>query len=378
VPGSLVGILAATGLTIALGWQVPIIGAIPRTILLAERLQISTIPWERLPDLVVPAMSIAALGAIESLLCGAVAGNMTGIRMANSVELAAQGIGNLLIPFFGGVPATAAIARTSVNVKSGGVTRMTSILHGVALLLVTYLLAPWMRAIPLSALAGVLMITAWRMNEWAAIQFYFGRRLRHAMAAFILTLAATVLLDLTQAIMIGFGISTLIFMAQISDLDIVREPVIADRLGANGRDYTHPEHPLAVYYVSGPMFFAAVRKLTDTVEQQDPANTTLILSLRGVPLIDATGVEVLRELIARQHEGQGRVLLAGLQPKVRMILERAGLLEEIGSDNIFWSSDRAILSLGGAAQAGEPEFGSSKLNDLDQAAQITPHENRKL
>ena len=173
----------------------------------------------------IPAMSIAALGAIESLLCGAVAGNMTGIRLHSSVELVAQGIGNLIIPFFGGVPATAAIARTSVNIKSGGVTRLTSILHGVVLALVALLAAQIIGHVPMAALAGVLFVTAWRMNEWHAIHFYFGKRLKHAMIAFTVTLIATVMLDLTQAIIIGFGISTLIFMSQMSDLNITRQPV---------------------------------------------------------------------------------------------------------------------------------------------------------
>jgi SulP family sulfate permease len=124
IPGSLVGIILATLIAILADWQVPVIGAIPRTIILENRLSLSQLSWSDLSDLVVPAMSIAALGAIESLLCGAVAGNMTGVRLNNNLELIAQGIGNMIIPLFGGVPATAAIARTSVNIKSGGVTRV--------------------------------------------------------------------------------------------------------------------------------------------------------------------------------------------------------------------------------------------------------------
>jgi SulP family sulfate permease len=218
IPGSLVGIILATLVVVLTDWQVPVIGLIPRTILLENRLNLSQIPWSDLSNLIVPAMSIAALGAIESLLCGAVAGNMTGIRLKNNLELIAQGLGNILIPLFGGVPATAAIARTSVNIKSGGVTRISPILHGVTLLLAVFFLAGVIGRVPLAALAGVLLVTAWRMNEWHSIRFYFSHRLKHAIIAFVITLIATVVLDLTQAILIGFGISTLIFMAQMSEL----------------------------------------------------------------------------------------------------------------------------------------------------------------
>ena len=381
VPGSLVGIILATLLAVLTGWQVPEIGSIPRTILLDQRLQISAIPWEHLVDLLVPAMSIAALGSIESLLCGAVAGNMTGVRMHNSVELIGQGIGNVIIPFFGGVPATAAIARTSVNVKSGGVTRLSSILHGLALLAAALIFAPVIGRVPLAALAGVLLVTAWRMNEWHSIRFFFGRRLRHAMLAFVITLAATVLLDLTQAILIGFGISTLIFIAQISDLQISRQKVDPTRLGDAGQDFIHPDHPITVYYISGPLFFAAARRLLEDVEAQDTKDTTLVLSIRGVPLIDATGIEVLRDLWRRQKQGGGNLLLASVQPRVEQLLERAGFLEEVTRQRLFWSTDRAILSLGSSLPSTEDiqviEPGQAGMPDMTSTLEITPHEDRK-
>ncbi|MCE1255157.1 MAG: SulP family inorganic anion transporter [Anaerolineae bacterium] len=345
IPGSLVGIILATLLSLLFGWQTPGIGSIPRSIFLDQRLQLNEIPWSEMGALIIPAMSVAALGAIESLLCGAVAGNMTGIRMRNSVELVAQGIGNLIIPFFGGVPATAAIARVSVNIKSGGVTRLSSIIHGLALMLVALVLAPIIERIPLAALAGVLMVTAWRMNEWSAIRFFFSTRLKHAIIAFLITLIATVLLDLTQAILIGFGISIIMFVAQMSDLSISHEPVDAGRMNAAGyTEFIHPGHDIHVYYVSGPLFFAAARKLLE--ETRIHQQNMIILSLRGVPLVDATGIEVLRELWHQQQKAGGDLLLAALQPKVELLLDRSGFLDEIGREHIFWSADRAILSLG--------------------------------
>lgn len=350
VPGSLIAILAATLATVLLHLDVPTIGSIPRTILLDNRFQFSQIDWSIVGELIVPAMSIAALGAIESLLCGAVAGNMTGIRMHNSVELIAQGIGNILIPFFGGIPATAAIARVSVNIKSGGQTRLTSIIHGLALLVIVMLFAPAIEKVPMAALAGVLIVTAWRMNEWAAIKVFFGKRLKHAMLAFGITLIATVLLDLSQAILIGFAMSTLIFVTQISDLQIVRQPADPHRLAENGHDVEGITQDISVYYLSGPLFFAAARRLLEEVEKQDAPSNTLILSMRGVPLADYTGIEVLRDLWHRQKKGGGDLLISAVQPRVESLLERTGFLEEIGIERMFWSSDRAILSLGATVQ----------------------------
>lgn len=179
------------------------IGAIPQTLLLADRLSLSAIPWDNLSVFVAPALTITALGAVESLLCGAVASNMTGIRLQANQELIGQGVGNIVIPFFGGVPATAAIARTSVGIKAGGKTRLVSVVQSAGLLLSMFLLAPVMSRIPLTALAGVLMVTAARMNEWAAIRFIFGHRFKTAMITFLVTMLATITLDLTQAILIG-------------------------------------------------------------------------------------------------------------------------------------------------------------------------------
>ena len=359
LPGSLVGIILATLVLVVAHWDVPVIGLIPRTILLENRLSPSQIPWADLSNLIVPAMSIAALGAIESLLCGAVAGNMTGIRLNNNLELIAQGIGNIVIPLFGGVPATAAIARTSVNIKSDGVTRLVPILHGVILLLAALLLAGIIGQVPLAALAGVLLVTAWRMNEWHTIRFYVDHRLKHALIAFAITLVATVVLDLTQAILIGFGISALIFMAQMSELQISRKPVEAERLAAVGQQFVHPGQDIAVYYLSGPLFFAAARRLLEFVESYDTPDTTLILSIRGVPLVDATGVEVIREILHRQRQGGGDVLLTSMDDRVRLLLERAGVLAELGPEHVFWSADKAIAALGAIVRS-DPASGTAE------------------
>ena len=166
VPGSLIGIIAATALAAALGLdELAVVGDIPRTLLLSDRLHLGSLSLDMLSDLISPVVTIAALGMIESLLCGASAARMKSEPFHADQELIAQGVGNILLPFFGGVPATAAIARTSVAIKSGQQTRLTSVFHSVFLLASMFLLGGVMARLPLSALAGVLMVTAWRMND---------------------------------------------------------------------------------------------------------------------------------------------------------------------------------------------------------------------
>ncbi len=373
IPGSLIAILITTLIVVLADLNIPTIGNIPRSILLDDRLELFNIPWKDITHLIVPAMSIAALGAIESLLCGAVAGNMTGVRLFNSVELVAQGIGNIIIPFFGGVPATAAIARTGVNIKSGGVTRVVSILHGIFLMLIALLLAPFIGRVPMAALAGVLIVTSWRMNEWKSIRFFFSSRLKHAIVAFLITFAATVLLDLTQAILIGFGISTIIFMSQISTLEISRKPVAVDHLKSMGHKVVSPEQQISVYYLTGPLFFAAARRLVEEVEANDKAGNILVLSVRGVPLIDATGIEVLQELLHRQREGGGEILISGLQRRAEKVLRRSGFTELIGEDSIFWSADQAILSLIGAGVAPVVKHEDESTDTFDDTLTVIPY-----
>jgi SulP family sulfate permease len=342
IPGSLIGIIIASVLAVAFAWPVADIGAIPRTIVLADRLTLGDLFEADWGGLLAPAFAIAVLGAIESLLAGAVAGNMTGVRMDNDQELIAQGIGNLLIPFFGGVPATAAIARVSVAIKSGGQTRMVSIIHGIALLIAALAFAPIIARIPLAALAGVLMVTAWRMNEWHAIQFFIRHRFKGAIAAMVATALATVTLDLSQAILIGIVLSAMLFMRQISDLSISRQEVDLERLKQRGIMIAQSCPRIAVYYIGGPLFFGAVRSFLLTMEQSRP-HDTVILSMRGVPMLDVMGVQAIAELESRLRAGGGSLYLSGLSDNVRRYLDRAGITARLARGHVAWSAEEAIV-----------------------------------
>jgi sulfate permease, SulP family len=345
VPGSLVGLVLATLASLALGWQVPIIGDIPRTILLDQRLTWAGIPWENVGALVVPAFSIAALGAIESLLCGSVGATMSGKPFDSNQELIGQGIGNLIIPFFGGVPATAAIARTSVAIKSGAVTRVTSFVHSALLLLSALALAPLIRHIPLSALGGVLLITAWRMNEWESIHFFINARLRHAMIGFAITMLATAALDLTQAILIGFTISAVIYLRQSANSTrVTSSPVSPDLLQTQNMPITATCPSIHVYYLAGPIFFGSVTTVLEAFETAGDYHS-LVISMRGVPMIDVMGAQALRQIVEEHQARGGEVFFSALQPDVMERFRRTGLFDLVSARNIFWSSADAIIEL---------------------------------
>lgn len=341
-PASLLGIILATLLNWTLNWSTPTIGLIPQSLILNDRLSLLNIPWPDLSEFIAPTLTITALGAVESLLCGAVGSNMTGIRMQANQELVAQGLGNMLIPFFGGVPATAAIARSSVGIKSGGQTRLVSIIHAIGLLLSMFLLAPFMARIPLAALAGVLMVTAVRMNEWPSIKFMFGKRFKTDMIAFTITMLATVVLDLTQAILIGTFLAGAVFLNKIASIDIDVQDVDIERLKQKGIETEGNCNHVRVAFLTGPLFFAATGQFNEAF--QDLGDThALILSMRGVSLIDTAGLEAIHRLHARLHKQDGILMFAGVYDNARQMMERGALVEAIGEENFFWSSDQAIV-----------------------------------
>jgi SulP family sulfate permease len=341
-PSSLMGIVLATLVNGFVRWPVAVIGEIPQTLVLADRLSFNMIPWGQLTEFIGPALTITALGAVESLLCGAVASNMTGIRLQANQELVAQGVGNMIIPFFGGVPATAAIARSSVGIKSGGKTRLVSIFHALALMASMFFLAPVMSQIPLAALAGVLVVTAWRMNEWESIRYIFSNRFKSSIITFSITLIATVVLDLTQAILIGALLSAMIFLNESASIDIQIMEVDSDKLRERGIENAGRCRHLRVAYLTGPLFFAATGNFNEAFSRL--ANThAIILSMRGVPLIDTSGMQAMLTLYQNMKKQSMVLMLAGVQPGVQQMLTRGGLTDMIGAENIFWSADQAIV-----------------------------------
>lgn len=343
-PGSLLGLTVATIVTMVTGLDVPSIGSIPQTLWLTDRLTLTNIPWTNLSAFIGPAFSIAALGAIEGLLCGPVIGKQTGVKMDSTLQLLAQGIGNVIIPFFGGVPATAAIARSSVASRSGGTTRLTSIIHSGILLLAVLLFASTIAKVPLAALGGVLAVTAWRTNEWAEIRRIFKFRFKSDVFIFASVLVATVALDLTQAIVLGLGFSALIFVLQSSRAEVVSAPVDVEKMRQAGYEIRYSQDRIVVVYVVGPLFFGTVNTFNEALSEI-AGYDDVVISLRSMPLIDTTGVGALEELFAEQEALGKRVYLSGLTNPVRDYLMRSGFLDRLGEDRVFWSADQAIMEI---------------------------------
>lgn len=342
IPSSLASLAIILVANIFLKLDVDTVGAIPHKLFLDDRLNLTSITFDQFQGLVLPAVSIAALAMLESLLCGAVGSKLKGEKIDGDRELVAQGLGNIIIPFFGGVPATAAIARTSVAIKAGGATRLTGIIHAGGILLAMFVLSPIMSAIPLSALAGVLMVTAWRMNDWDNIQFIFHNKFYWGMASFFVTFVATVVLDLTQAIIIGVVFSAFLIVMRISDIEINVADIEKEKLEEIGIHLDGEPSGIRIAYLSGTIFFAVVEKLS-TYMISKPDTQVIILSMRGVPVIDTSGVQALMELNEELEEKGIKMMLTSVQPKVLRNLERGKLIKKIGEEYVFDSAEHAIL-----------------------------------
>ena len=323
IPSSLVGLISALVVHLIFKFDVEVIGEIPKTLLPDSRLNLFTVDISSIKGMIMPALSIAALGMIESLLCGEVGSKMKGEKINTNRELVAQGIGNMVIPFFGGVPATAAIARTSVAIKSGCQTRLVSIFHSVGLIISMFVLAPIMSQIPLAALSGVLMVTAWRMNEWENIRYIFSKRFTGAILKYLITMFATVIFDLTQAIIIGVAFASIMFLVKISNMGISIEEVDQKRLvEKSGMNINKPLEHIRVVYFTGPIFFATVKQLNTQLSDIDDVKV-LILSMRGVPLIDTSGVQALDELYHQLQQKNCQLMFWGFNPVLEKCLKRA-------------------------------------------------------
>lgn len=339
VPSSLVGIIVAAIVAVFLVPDIATVGAIPKTIFLEKRLNLAEVNWQTMPSYLSSALTVAMLGMIESLLCGASASAMTKGRFEADVELVGQGIGNMIIPFFGGVPATAAIARTSVAIKSGCKTRLTGVFHAVFLLLSMFILGDVMSALPMAALAGVLMMIAWRMNEWHEIRQIFKRGFKSEIAQYLITLVATVVFDLTVAIVIGIAFSLLAFISRVLEIHLDHSEVDASRM---------PNVDLSKYgetcvvYITGAVFFANTQRILDYMAKLPKADR-VILSVRGVSVIDPDAALTFKKLAEDYKEAGVELLICGVNDKVRKVLDRAGAAETIGEKNFYWSVDRALF-----------------------------------
>ncbi|MGM0123648.1 sulfate transporter/STAS protein [Enterococcus sp. AZ194] len=324
IPASLVAIILATAATMLFQLPVATVGKIPTSLLGDERLVLGEIQLDSLKEVLVPSISIALLGMIESLLCGASAGRMTGKPLNSNQELVAQGVGNLILPFLGGIPATAAIARTSVVIKSGAQTRLAGIVHALILLLSMLVLAPVMSQIPMPALAGVLIVTAWRMNEWETIKVLVKKKYVTGIVLFAVTMMSTVVFDLSIAIVIGIVAGCIFFVGKSAAITITVEEVDWSRIGLPNSDTAKN---WAVVYISGPLFFMSTEKLQQAFLSLSEKEG-VIFSMRGVPSIDLTALDAFVDFYQAAKGREQEVIFTSLQPEVEKSLEQLWHMEE--------------------------------------------------
>jgi SulP family sulfate permease len=315
--------------------------------------------------LVGPAFTIALLAAIESLLSAVVADGMIGGRHRSNMELVAQGVANMVSPLVGGMPAAGAIARTATNVKSGGRTPVAGIVHALTLLVVTLFLGRWATLVPMAVLAAILVTVAYHMSEWRTFLVEL-RAPRSDVVVLVVTFGLTVLVDLTVAIEVGMVLAAFLFMrrmAEVTNVSIVtREFQEADDdLESDPNAVWRRAVPpgVEVYEVNGPFFFGAAETFRGALRTVAAKPKVLIVRMRNVPAIDATGLHVLRELVRSGRRDGMLVLLADVHAQPLLAMARAELLDEVGEENLFGNVDDALNRARahlGLPEAPRPDF----------------------
>lgn len=349
VPGALVGIIvSATVMAIFFSGKVATIGstygAIPNTL---PHFAFPEITMDRIIMLLGPAFVIAMLGGIESLLSAVVADGMTNSKHNSNKELIGQGIANIVTPLFGGIPATGAIARTATNIKSGAVSPMSGVIHGLFVLLTLLLLAPLAIHIPLASLAPVLMIVAWNMSERKHFAHILKLKSGDSLIL-IVTFLLTVFTSLTFAVEVGLLLAVILFAKRMSNILVVSK-VLPDHQGNNGKVLPHVVNPthdcpqVSICTVEGPLFFGAAQlfeqSMLSTIYYKP---NVLILRMGKVPFIDTTGEEYFRKIVRDFKNRGGKVFVTGVQPALKETLDKSGLTAEVGENHFFEHTGEAI------------------------------------
>ena len=345
IPGMLVALVGTTVLASALPLGVDTIGSrfgsVP-TSLPAPALPV--VDWAVVPELVSPAITIALLAAIESLLSALVADGLIGGRHRSNAELLGQGIANLISPLFGGIPATGAIARTATNVKNGGRSPVAGIVHAFTLLVILLVAGRWAALIPMATLAGILLVVAYNMSEWHVFQRLL-RGPRSDVLVLLTTFVLTVAVDLTVAIQAGVVLAALLFMrrmAEVTQVKPMRDVVDYEGGEIQGEVPVPVPAGVEVFEINGSFCFGAARKFTETLLNTHGSHRVVILRMRHVLAMDATGLHALEDVAARFARRGTALLLSGVHAQPLVALERSGALGRIGEDHVFATFGDAV------------------------------------
>jgi sulfate permease, SulP family len=366
IPSPFVALLVTTALVRALHLPVETIGSrfgVINAALPAPALPAIALP--QVPGLLGAAFTIALLGAIESLLSAVVSDGMIGGRHRSNMELVAQGIANIASPLFGGIPATGAIARTATNVKNGGRTPVAGMIHAVTLLLITLFFGQWAGLIPMATLAGILVVVAYSMSEWRTFVAEF-RAPKSDVAVLLTTFLLTVLWDLTVAIEVGMVLAAFLFMRRMAEVTNIsalthefQDPVDDFEGDPNAVRRRVVPPGVEVYEITGPFFFGAAETFKERLSRIAGRPKVLILRMRHVPAIDSTGLHALRELVTRGRREGTLVILSDVHAQPVVALERSGMYDDLGEENIHGNIDDALNRARqhlGLAPVARPDF----------------------
>lgn len=353
IPGSLVAIIVMTVAALLLKQfaGVESIETIGDRFAISNSLPEATVPslsWETIKNLVSPAITIAILGAIESLLSAAVADGVIGDHHNSNTELIAQGVANLASPIFGGIPATGAIARTMTNINNGGRTPIAGIVHAVVLLLIFLFLMPLAKYIPMACLAGVLVVVSYGMSGWRSFLALM-KNPKSDVTVLLITFFLTIIFDLTIAIEVGLIIACLLFMRRMSETTDVH--VISNEINPDDEDsdmhlgnIEHLTIPkgVEVYEINGPYFFGAGNRFEEIMATLGDRPQVRIIRMRKVPFVDSTGIHNLTNLCEMSQKEGIQIVLSGVTEKVHSQLNKAGFYDIVGQDNICSHIDIAL------------------------------------
>ena len=337
VPGQLIAILAVTFAVQYFHLPVETIqtrfGGMPTGL---PSPQLPAVTWTIFQELFTPALTIAILAALESLLSSVVADGMTGTRHRSNMELVGQGAGNIASAIFGGIPATGAIARTATNIKTGGKTPVAAIIHAVFLLLVLLFIGEWAAMIPMATLAAVLIVVAYNMSEWREFKHLL-KSPRGDIAVLLATFLLTVFIELTVAIQVGILLAAFLFLQKMSKethVDLITETLEEDE-EFKTRDMSKIDIPkrVEVFEVYGALFFGAVSQFKESIRVVASKPRVIILRMRQVPTIDASGIHILEELVRESHSSGCIIVFSAVSRAVYRVMRKSGFVETINKKN---------------------------------------------
>ena len=344
IPGSLIAIILMTIIALLLKSYAGVmsIETIGDRFSISNELPAAQVPdmnWETIKSLVSPAITIAILGAIESLLSATVADGVIGDHHDSNTELMAQGLANIASPLFGGIPATGAIARTMTNINNGGKTPIAGIIHAVILLLIFLFLMPLAKYIPMACLAGVLVVVSYGMSGWRSFLAVM-KNPKSDITVLLITFFLTIIFDLTIAIEVGLIIACLLFMKRMSETTDVKaiteeiDPNLESEFSTGNLDHLIIPKGVEVYEINGPYFFGAGNKFEEIMASFGDRPQVRIIRMRKVPFVDSTGIHNLTNLCEMSQKEGIQVVLSGVREKVNAQLEHAGFYHLIGEENI--------------------------------------------